>query len=282
MFANKRIVSFSLSGRKRNLALLDRFLRVNRGFIDSHEWWVNTINPGDRAFIYQLAGRHPDFYTAVELEAPYDDFGERIRHFYMQRCQNPETIYLKIDDDFCYIGQDAISHLLEFRLAHPEYFLVMPPTVNSALQTHVLQRTSQLPRTPFRFGYEPFDPNGLGSGEAAELIHHTFLEALNREPATPWTFPQWEFYDYEHATIGATCFFGRDLVPFGGDVTREDENFLSSVKPRELGRVCCVAPCSPHLDAFFAHYAYGPQKEHLDKTDVLSRYEAVASRMELI
>ncbi len=287
MFSNFRIVSFSPAGRKRNMALLDRFLRANRFLIDRHEWWVNTPDPDDQAFIHELVERYPDFYSLAEVDVPYTGFGqrvivERLRRFYCERCQDARTIYLKIDDDFCFIGKDAIADLLEFRVAHPEYFLVMPPTVNSALQTHVVQRTSQLPREPLHFGYSPFDPGGYSSGAGAELIHHAFLDAINRSLKAPWTFPRWEFNEFERATIGATCFFGRDLAAFGGDVTDDDEQFLSCVKPQELNRVNAVSPCLPGRDAFFAHYAYAPQKEHLDSTDVLTSYETVASWMRLM
>lgn len=287
MFANYRVVSFSPAGRKRNMALLDRFLRVNRALIDRHEWWINTPDPNDQAFVHELAAQHPSFYSAVEVDATYDNFGqrvivERLRHFYRERCQDARTIYLKIDDDFCYIGKDAIADLLEFRVAHPKYFLVMPPTVNSALQSHVVQRTGQLPHEPIHFGYSPFDSSGYSSGPGAELLHHAFLEARNRNVITPWTFPRWEFGEFERATIGATCFFGRDLASFGGDVTDDDEHFLGCVKTRELGRINAVAPGLQSRDSFFAHYAYAPQKQHLDTTDVLSRYEDVASWMRLV
>ena len=286
MFSNYRIVSFSPAGRKRNMALLDRFLRANRFLIDCHEWWINTQSTDDEAFIHELAERHPNFYQAVALDAPYKMNGdrvilERLRHFYFERCQDARTIYLKIDDDFCFLGKDAIADLLEFRVAHPDYFLVMPPTVNSMLQSHIVQRLGHLPREPLWFGYSPFDPNGYRSGEGAEVIHRAFLDSRAHNLTSPWTFPRWEFNEFERATIGAMCFFGRDFASFGGVVADEDEDFLSCVKPRELNRVNAVAPCLPNRDAFFVHYAYAPQRGHLDTTDVLASYEALASQMRL-
>ena len=64
---------------------------------------------------------------------------ERLRHFYFERRRDARIIYLKIDDDFCFLGKDALGDLLEFRVAHPDYFFVMPPTVNSMLQSHIAQ-----------------------------------------------------------------------------------------------------------------------------------------------
>ena len=282
LFSNFRIVTFSPAGRARNVRLLHRFLMAARDIVDSHEWWVNTPDAQDQRAIADVAGLAPDFYRAVEVEQSYDNFGhrvilERLRDFYRQRCCDPDTIYLKIDDDFCYIGRDALADLIQFRVEHPDYFLVCPPTINSVLQTHVLQRTSLLPRQPFFYGYGPLDANGYASGEAAQLLHEAFLASLQGVAGDAWRFPQWELNEWERGTIGAICFFGRDLAAFGGDVTNDDEHFLMCVKPRELDRVNAFAPCRAGRDAFFAHYAYAPQKAHLDSTDILSRYEDAAT-----
>lgn len=284
MFSNYRIVSFSPAGRKRNMALLDRFLRANRFLIDRHEWWVNTPDEGDEAFIHEMVERHPGFYSAAQVDVPYGQFDygvilKRLRRFYQERCQDTRTIYLKIDDDFCFIGKDAIADLLEFRVAHPDYFLVMPPTVNSVLHNHVCQRLALLPREPI-LSYDPATVHGYSSGAGAEIVHRGFLSSLEHR-SIEWTFPRWEFNEFERATIGAICFFGRDFASFGSDVTDDDEHFLSCVKPRELNRVNAVAPCWPHRDAFFAHYAYSPQKAHLDASDVLSSYEAIGTQRKL-
>lgn len=282
MFSNYRIVTFSPAGRERNMKLLHRYLMSFRNLVDSHEWWVNTPNESDQRAIKEITALAPDFYRAVEVEMPYADFGhrvilERLREFYRQRCCDTSTIYIKLDDDFCYIGRDAFTDLLQFRVEHPEYFLVCPPTVNSVFQTHILQRTAQLPREPYLYGYGAFDANGFASGEAVQQLHENFLASLQGTLGSSWQFPKWELNEWERATIGATCFFGSDFAAFGGDVTNDDEHYLMSVKPRELERVNAFAPCRAGRDAFFAHYAYSAQKAHLDATDILSRYENAAT-----
>ena len=282
MFRNYRVVTFSPAGRARNLRLLHRYLMSFGATIDTHEWWVNTPDESDQRAIADIAALAPDFYRVVEVEVPYTDFGHRVilkrlREFYRQRCCDSGTIYIKIDDDFCYIGRDALTDLLEFRVQHSEYFLVCPPTVNSVFQSHILQRTAFLPHGPYHFGWGAVDASGYASGEAAQLLHERFLESLEGAPESGWQFPLWELRG-ERGTIGATCFFGRDFAGFSGDVTDDDEHYLMSVKPRELGRINAFAPCRAGRDAFFAHYAYSPQKAHLDTTDILSRYEDVATR----
>lgn len=281
VFSNYRIVTFSPAGRARNVRLLHRYLSSFRHLIDAHEWWVNTPNEADQSAIAEVSALHPNFYQAVEIEMPYGNYNfgvvlERLREFYRQRCCDPNTIYIKIDDDFCYIGRDALHDLIQFRIENPDYFLVCPPTVNSVLQNHILQRTAQIGRAP-AYSYDPSDSNGYASGEAAQILHDRFINSLDSGQGCGWEFPRWELNQSEHGTIGVTCFFGRDFAAFGGEVSGNDEQYLMCVKPRDLGRINAFAPCRAGRDAFFAHYAYSPQKAHLDSTDILSRYEEVAT-----
>ena len=286
MFDNYRIVTFSPAGRERNMKLLHRYLSSFGHIVDSHEWWVNTPNEADQKAIAEVTALAPNFYQAVEIEMPYTDSGrcmiaERFCEFYRQRCCERGTIYIKIDDDFCYIGHDAFADLLQFRVENPDYFLVCPPTINSMLQTHILQRTSHLPREPYLYGYGAFDNNGFISGEGAQNLHENFLASLQSTSGSSWEFPLWELNEWERGTIGATCFFGHDFADFGGEVIGNDEHYLMCVKPRDLGRINAFAPCRAGRDAFFAHYSYSPQKAHLDSTNILARDEDVATERRL-
>ena len=47
----------------------------------------------------------------------------------------------------------------------------------------------------------------------------------------------------------------------------DDEEFLSCIKPTQLGKANCF-----NGDALIAHFAFGPQREGLDKMDILNRY----------
>ena len=286
MFGNYRIVTFSPAGRERSMKLLHRYLSSFGHIVDSHEWWINTPDEADQKAIAEITAMAPDFYQAVEVDVPYTDFGyqtivRRLREFYRQRCRDRGTIYIKIDDDFCYIGQDALHDLIQFRIENPDYFLVCPPTVNSSLQTHVLQRMGQLAYQPYFYGYDTFDANGFRSGEAAQQLHEEFVQSLTHNGHSWWELPRWELNQYERGTIGAACFFGSDFADFDSDVIDNDEHYLMCVKPRELGRINAFAPCRAGRDAFFAHYSYSPQKAHLDTTDILARYEEVATHRRL-
>ena len=55
-----------------------------------------------------------------------------IYHFFKEYT-DPNTIYLRFDDDICYIAPDAINNLLNFRIEHPEFFLVYPVIVNNSM-----------------------------------------------------------------------------------------------------------------------------------------------------
>ena len=132
MFDNYRVITFSPAGRERNLKLLHRYLSSFRHIVDSHEWWVNTPNETDQKAIAEITAMAPDFYQAVEIEMPYGDYNfgvvlERLREFYQRRCCDRGTIYIKIDDDFCYIGRDAFADLLQFRVENPTTFWCVHP-----------------------------------------------------------------------------------------------------------------------------------------------------------
>ena len=107
------------------------------------------------------------------------------------------------------------------------------------------------------------------------------MQSLSDNADNGWRFPLWELNQSELGTIGATCFFGHDFADFGGDVSSNDEHYLMCIKARELGRINAFAPCRAGRDAFFAHYAYSAQKAHLDATNILDRYEDVATERRL-
>lgn len=57
------------------------------------------------------------------------------------------------------------------------------------------------------------------------------------------------------------------MAEFKGEVPGDDEEFLSCIKPTQLGKANCF-----NGDALIAHFAFGPQREGLDKMDILNRY----------
>ena len=68
-------------------------------------------------------------------------------------------------------------------------------------------------------------------------------------------------------SINCILWFGKDMKAFDGIVPGDDEEFLSCIKPTELGKANCI-----NGDALISHFAFGPQREILDKCTILEKY----------
>ena len=73
-------------------------------------------------------------------------------------------------------------------------------------------------------------------------------------------------------SINFVAIWGSTVV--ASDITNDDEVSIAVTNPTNMGR-----PFLIDSRAIVSHYAYGPQREQLLSTDVLSRYRALANEM---
>jgi hypothetical protein len=268
MYADYRIVVVTPAGRQRYLEVLAPYIIKNR-FVDEWRLWVNTTDSLDILYMRSLEYD----YKKVKLEfgdpsisIKQDQPGYSI-YQYFKNCCDPNTIYIRFDDDICYIMDDAILNLVSFRLGHQEPFLVFANTINNSIISHLYQRFKVLDSKRI-VSYSCVDPIGWADGEFAEHVHRRFFDI-------GWpAMPDWELNIYERFSINCFAFFGRDFAQFGGVVNPNEECWLTMDKPRELGRPNLI--CG---DAIVSHFAYYTQREHLEKTDLLSRYKELSMRL---
>src|SRR5262245_10155783 len=134
MLDGYRIVSVTPAGRRRFVKLLANYLLQERGLIDEHEWWVNTDVPEDVDYLRGLSQQHPDFFRLITVSSPIPPPEKRTYRIceFAPRLVEPNTIYLRLDDDIVYIAPGAIRALLRFRIENPAPFLVYPCIVNNS------------------------------------------------------------------------------------------------------------------------------------------------------
>lgn len=249
--------------------MLTPYLLRDAGLIDSHEWWINTTDVEDIAYLEALSAERPDFFRTVEVKAPCSDVGwkrcRRLMHFY-PRCMDPGTIYIKLDDDICYIAPEAVRELLQFRVDNPFYFLTYANTINSPLNTHIHQRIGALPLSCGAVEYSP-SGNAWSDPGVAALAHETFLRDLDEGREGRWQFERWEMPRPEHFSINFCAWFGSDLRRFDGWVRDNDEVFLALDAPARLGRPNAV--CGR---ALVSHFAFQGQRPVLEQSDLLDGY----------
>ena len=144
--ASRKVVSVTPAGRRRYLEILVPYLLANRQYLTEHHFWLNTRNQDDIAYIHQLARQYPDFFKVTSREVFDNVHPGHCIWQYWQDCVDPDTIYIRLDDDICFVGKDAIPKLIAFRLNHPEPFLIFGNVVNNALCSHIHQSMGVIPR----------------------------------------------------------------------------------------------------------------------------------------
>jgi hypothetical protein len=281
----QRIVTVTPAGRKVYLEILAAYLLQNRKHIQEHRFWVNTTNEEDIAYLEALAREHPDFFKLVRREY-YD--ADRPNHSiwqYFQDCTDDDTIYIRLDDDICYIAPDAIPSLAAFRVAHREPFLVYGNIVNNAICSYYQQERGLLPLSWGKVEHECMGPVGWGSKVFAQRLHVLFLKDIRRGNTARWKFPPKTLDDYRRFSINVICWFGHDMkqvrelsvpdlsvqplaFPPDGHSINNEEVMLSEYLPFSFGRANMI--CG---DALFGHFAYYPQRAYLEQmTTLLEEY----------
>jgi len=278
MIGKHPVVTVCPAGRRRYLGLLVRHLLPLQKLVDRHDFWVNTADAADLAYLEALVREHPQFFRLVTVPPPTTltprgksklGMSYHIGAFYPHAAE-PGTVYVRLDDDICYIHPGAIQMLVEYRIAHPEPLLVYPTIVNNSLMSHLLQEHGAFGR---EIGDCPYEILGRGwnDGRFAEAVHRRFIQAVKRRDLSRWQLPNKTFSDYERVSVHCISWLGADMAACAGDVGELEEGYLSHERPKALGR-----PNALCGSAVVAHFAYGEQRAYLDRTDLLQEYQRLA------
>ncbi len=271
MLYGKKIISVTPSGRKDHLIILAKYLLDNSNVIDEHHFWVNTTQDEDIECIESLCKSHPNFFKAIYLNEEPDGIFT-IHKFFKNCCEN-DTIYIRFDDDICWIDNNAVSNLITARINNPNAFLVYANTINHPFCSKIHQELGLMSFDKGRASGDGLCDIGWRSGEFGEHVHRVFLEHVKNGNHNEFYFPDVEIpYDCgNRVAINCICWFGEDMADFDGEVGEKEEDWLSIYKPKELKRGLLISG-----NSLVAHYAYFPQRSHIDDTDVLSQYLSVS------
>lgn len=271
MFDGYRVVCVTPAGRRRYMELLAPYV-LGSDLVDRYDIWMNTDHPADRAFLEKLAAlprvrlvAHP----AGALPGVPSIGG------FHPAAVDPDTIYIRLDDDVVWLEPGFFETLLRFRVDHPEHFMVMPLIINNALCSYLLQSFGKITVSQ-PLGTACFDRIGWRDARFALALHRLLLDLIAQGAAH-------KLHLGAHVTalsrfsINALCWFGRDMAPLAATITAEEEMELSATIPARLGRTNCFC-----ADTIAAHFAFFTQREKLDAAGILERYAGVlAGRTEL-
>jgi hypothetical protein len=265
-----RVVVTTPAGRKKYLTILYKHLAKQKHRFSEWQLWVNTLVEEDIDFCLQLAEEN-DWITIKRLTVPHQ--GNFSICSFFSECIDEDALYIRIDDDVCWLEEDFIYKLTQARIKNPDAFLVYPNIINNSIIDHINQRLGNIDGLKLPedlIGYDVMDRNGWERSDLAEIKHRSFIKRLEKNQLDDYKFTKWNLYNYEGVSINCISWFGKDFAEFNGIVDREDEHWLAHVKPKS-----CARPNLIVGDPICVHFAFYTQREYLETTDLLDIYETL-------
>jgi hypothetical protein len=269
MYAGYKIITVTPAGRKKYLKILHLYLLKNRHIIDKHRFWVNTKNNDDIDFMKSLCRQYPDFYELEFIST--DEFSNLTIHNFFKNCIDDDTIYIRFDDDICYIKEDAIENLLKFRISNPDYFIVYPLIVNNCYITNILQKYNILTD---KYGVAGSDRMGHGWSDSniVRTLHEDFLTNYLDNNLSIYNLDDHVISDYNIVSINCFCWMGKGFKKFDGKVGIDEETWIGKDKPYQTFKHNAI--CG---SALVVHFAFYIQRQYLEnETFLLEYYQALA------
>jgi hypothetical protein len=271
MYQNYKIIACTPAGRKNNMEILIPYI-LSCSIIDRYDIWINTENEDDLDYLNSLNKFDKINLINCRKNLEQKEKFKNIEMCYIstlyKNCNEEDAIYIKIDDDVCWIEPDTIKKLISFRINHPEYFLVYPLIINNGGCSYILNLKGKI-KLPY-MGPEALATFVWKTGEFAKDFHELFISSIKNN-----TYKQ--FYTGENpysmyrVSINMIAFFGRDpiLKYFNSvDQNRDDEEWFSNILPVLFNRLNCI-----YGDTIISHLSYGPQKDNIDKTNIREQYK---------
>lgn len=263
MYQNYKIVVNTAAGRRRYMQYLVPPI-IEADIVDRYDIWVNTHNMVDIEFFKKLAEKYSKVNLVWQPDGVVNGIAS-INAFYRDCCEE-DTIYMKLDDDVIWFEPDLFKKMVKFRVENPDYFLVSPLVINNALSTYLLQIHDKIKLDKY-YMCMCNERTICHDGWFAADLHNWFMKNYLI------TNQYKDLYVGKHPmgmtrfSINCVLWFGSEMAKFEGVIPGDDEEFLSCIKPTQLGKCNCF-----NGDALISHFAFGTQREGLDKMDILNRY----------
>lgn len=302
---HQRVEAIVVYGRKDRIQILHKYLlrnlRRNGGVVDVVHFVVFAAFKEDMDYLTQLIADHaPDYaYPAVT--------GRRLAKFY-SICQDPDTVYLKIDDDMVYLADEAIPEMVRERLRN-RCGLVSANVINHAILSAVHQDIGAIRNfLPGEDASRPWIRNDevlpimaiekksqsqcvWSTWECGAWMHESFLSRLADDTACAYDFGWHDFHASGHGTFNGGRFFplphtrwSINMIAFKMEdvadaepesLAEDDEKELSVVHPARLEKRSCAVG-----SALAAHFSYSRQEDGLvENTKLLERYLQWSERL---
>lgn len=227
MYQNYKIVVNTAAGRRRYMQYLVPLI-VSNDLVDRYDIWVNTYNGADIEFFKRLAEKFPKINLVWQ--------------------------------------PDGIKKMVEFRVEHPEYFLVSPLVINNSLSTYLLQMRNKI-KLDMYYNSCSNHPILWESAHFAAQLHTWFMDNFLSTNKWDELHVGMQPMAMTRFSINAVLWFGKDLKKINGIIHGDDEEFMSSKYPTMIAKANCW-----NGNVIAAHFAFYPQRNYLDSQNFLERY----------
>jgi hypothetical protein len=285
----RRVIAWVPYGRHTTVSILLEYLQRDhdRGLVDELWLCMNTAPSGqeadqawailiDRKRDWVKIKRRPDNVTVHSQK-------QRQTGYFYRYMINPDTIYVRFDDDVVYVHDDTIERLV-LRSIHGEQACTFPVIINNAICSHYLQMMGKIPKEWGEVGLDCMDPIGWSNGRFAQDLHELFLSHVDNGTVEE-LFSHMDFQLPLGEQFSVSCFASRgsmyaNLKPPGvlmPDQILEEEHWHTEVQPRRLG-----VPNIIIGNALVSHFTFYPQHPWFfdvdgnPANDVLDRYRTLA------
>jgi hypothetical protein len=286
MIHGKRVIVWTPYGREVTYSLLIKYLKrdVERGLVDEVWAYMNTDPSGqerDIEYAHELDAKYEWFHLKYRPDGIDRHPGPKQRNtgYAYRHMTDPDTVYLRFDDDIVYIHEDAITNLVEKRLEMPHATAVFATTWNNAIVSYFAQSAGLIPTEWGQCLFYCMDPVGWANGQFAVNIHHLLLEKIEQGRVEDLYLYQ-DFPIPPGTQFSVSCFASEGSLyanlPHGPGVLvpDEEEHWHTVHQPQVTGQ--------PNIligNAIVSHFTFMPQRPHVLASDVLDRYKALADKL---
>jgi hypothetical protein len=253
MINNKKIVSVTPAGREIYLEILLSHIEKQRPLLDEHHFWLNTGVESDQKYIEDIVKKNPDFYKIVEV--PTSRIGHFINDFWPFAAES-NTIYIRFDDDICWISPNLVESLVKCRLENPNYWMIYPIIINNDMNYGLTYPIGTLDYI-------------LGWPERLDLFRDRHKQFFDFEKNGFPKINNIEVPFERKININSMCWFGEDLKDKKIEINEELD--ISKLWPNKTNRKNLIC-----ADCFVVHFSFRQQRRikagklHLSNNEIIN------------
>jgi hypothetical protein len=286
MIDGKKVVAWTPYGREETMSILVKYMErdVMAGVVDEYHLYMNT-DPDqvrDREYAQELNEEHA---WIVLQERPAGLKVLRPKQLntgrYYRYAIEPDTVYVRLDDDIVYVHENAMERLVQRKIGSPS-LVCFPIIWHNAICSYYLQTFGKIP-TEFGVVEEPYCMDQIGWKDAgfAESIHNLLLDHIQNDTVDSLFF----HHDIElpiGKQFSVSCFAAesdiyRELNPQGILHHEEEEHWHTVYRTKQTGRSNSIVG-----NSLVAHLSFFPHRDYIrGATDILPRYRELAENLQV-